>query len=110
MNGYVYLGIAIASEIAATTALKATDGFKSFLPSVLVICGYALAFYLLGHVVKTVPVGIAYAIWSGLGIVGTGALAFFLYGQKLDIAAIIGISLILAGVLVMQLFSNSSAH
>ncbi len=109
MNGYILLAVAIISEIAATTALKATKGFTVFLPSILVIFGYALAFYMLGHVVKTIPVGIVYALWSGLGIIGTAILAFFLYGQKLDLASIIGIGLILLGVLVIQLFSGKSA-
>ncbi len=106
MNGYILLTIAIISEVAATVALKATKGFTVFFPSILVVCGYGLAFYMLGHVVKTIPIGITYAIWSGLGIVGTTMLAFFIYGQKLDMAATIGIGLILLGVLVIQVFSG----
>ncbi|MEG2171752.1 MAG: SMR family transporter [Desulfovibrionaceae bacterium] len=109
MNGYVYLGVAIASEVAATSALRAANGYTNLWPSLVVIGGYLLAFIMLGHVVKTVPVGVAYAIWSGLGIVGTAVIAFFLYGQKLDMPAVLGMGLILAGALVIQLFSKSCA-
>lgn len=109
MNGYVYLGIAIASEVTATSALRAANGYTNFWPSLVVIGGYLLAFIMLGQVVKTVPVGVAYAIWSGLGIVGTAIIAYFLYGQKLDLPALVGMGLILAGALVIQLFSRSAA-
>lgn len=109
MNGYVYLGIAIAAEVTATSALKASNGFTSLWPSLLSVVGYILSFYMLGQVVKTVPLGVAYAIWSGIGIVGTAIIALFLYGQKLDAAAMIGMGLILGGALVIQLFSKSMA-
>ena len=109
MHGYVYLGIAIAAEVVATSALKATNGFTRLGPSVLVMLGYMLSFFLLGQVVKTVPVGVAYAIWSGLGIVCTGLIAYGLYGQKLDLPALLGMGLILAGALIIPLFSKSSA-
>ncbi len=107
MNGYVLLFIAVIVEIIATTALKATNGFKVLFPSIIVILGYGIAFYLLGQVVKTLPVGIVYAIWSGLGIVGTTVLAFFLYGQRLDFPALLGIVCIIIGVLIIQFLSKS---
>jgi len=110
MNGFVYLAIAIVAEVIATSSLKATDGFTRLAPSVLVVLGYGIAFWMLSLVLKTVPVGIAYALWSGLGIVLVTVAAMLLYGQKPDPAAIAGITLIIAGVLVLNLFSKMSAH
>ncbi|HWZ49430.1 MAG TPA: SMR family transporter [Herbaspirillum sp.] len=110
MHPYFYLAIAIASEVIATSALRAADGFTRLLPSILVVAGYALAFFFLALTLKTIPVGIAYAIWAGIGIVLVSLVAYFLYGQTLDAPALIGIGLIVAGVVVINLFSESSAH
>lgn len=104
---WVYLLIAIAAEVFATSFLKMTYGFTKILPSILVIGGYALSFYCLSLVIRTIPVGIAYALWSGLGIVLVSAIAFFAYGQKLDIPAIIGLGLIILGSVVINVFSKS---
>ncbi|ASU36961.1 QacE family quaternary ammonium compound efflux SMR transporter [Herbaspirillum sp. meg3] len=110
MHPYLLLGIAIVSEVIATSALRASDGFTKLIPSIAVVVGYALAFLFLSMTLKTIPVGIAYAIWSGLGIVLISIVAYFVYGQTLDTPAIIGMALILAGVLVLNLFSKSTAH
>ena len=106
--GYLYLGIAVAAEVIATSALKASDGFTRPLPTVVVALGYGIAFYFLSLVLKTVPVGVAYAIWSGLGVVLVTAVSWWLYGQALDGPALLGMGLIIAGVLVMNLFSASA--
>ena len=110
MIGYIYLAIAIAAEIVATTAMKALNGFNKPLPLVLVIVGYAVAIGLLSQVVKIIPVGIAYAIWSGMGTVLVSIAAAVIYKQTLDLAAILGMSLIILGVIVIQLFSKSTGH
>jgi len=107
---YVTLFFAIVFEVVATTALKAADGFRAPLPSAIVVIGYAAAFYLLSLTLRSMPVGIAYAIWSGVGQVLVLALAWVLYGQTLDLPAFAGIGLILAGVLVLALFSSSMPH
>ena len=110
MNAYGYLAIAIVAEVIATTALKAADGFSKPLPLTLVVIGYGIAFWMLSLVMKSIPVGVTYAIWSGLGIVLISIASLLLYDQKLDLAALLGIGLIIAGVLVIQLFSGSSGH
>lgn len=110
MSGYLYLAIAIVAEVIATTALKAVDGFSKPLPLPLVVIGYGIAFWMLSLVMKSIPVGVTYAIWSGLGIVLISIASLLLYDQKLDLAALLGIGLIIAGVLVIQLFSGSSGH
>jgi small multidrug resistance pump len=110
MPPYLYLTIAIISEVIATSALRASEGFTRLLPSVLVVVGYALAFLFLSLTLKTIPVGVAYAIWAGAGIVLIAVVAYFLYGQVLDAPALIGMGLIIAGVVVIQVFSKSSAH
>ena len=110
MLGYLYLSIAIVMEVIATSSMKALDGFNKPLPLVLVVVGYAVSLFLLSIVVKTVPVGVAYAIWSGLGIVLVSIVALIIYQQQLDLPAIIGMSLIVAGVVVMQLFSKTTGH
>lgn len=110
MSGYVYLAIAIAAEVVATTSMKAIDGFSKPLPLILVITGYSLAFWMLTLVVRSIPVGIAYAIWAGLGIVLVSIAAAVLYDQKLDLPALLGMGLIVAGVVVIQLFSGSTGH
>ncbi|MDH4555067.1 multidrug efflux SMR transporter [Pseudomonas sp. BN417] len=110
MTGYVYLAIAIAAEVIATTSMKAIDGFNKPLPLILVIGGYAIAFWMLTLVVRSIPVGIAYAIWAGLGIVLVSVAALVLYQQKLDTPAMLGMGMIVSGVVVIQLFSNSTGH
>ncbi|MEC8049148.1 MAG: multidrug efflux SMR transporter [Myxococcota bacterium] len=108
--GYIYLTIAIIAEVIATSALKASEEFTKLTPSIIVALGYSVAFYMLSLCLKDIPVGIAYAVWSGLGIVLVTLIAWFLYGQKLDAPALIGLGLIIAGVATIQLFSNASAH
>ncbi|WP_404402682.1 DMT family transporter [Pelagibacterium halotolerans] len=103
---YLYLLIAIVCEVIGTTALKAAEGFTRPLPSLVVAIGYAGAFFFLSLTLKTLPVGIAYAIWSGLGVVLIALAGWALYGQTLDPPAIIGMTLIIAGVLVLNLFSH----
>ena len=106
---WLYLTLAIAGEIVATSALKASDGFTRLGPSVLVVLGYAVAFYLLAQVLRTIPLGIAYAIWSGVGVAAVTLIGWLVYGQRLDGPAVLGIALIVAGVLVLNLWS-SAAH
>jgi len=110
MLPYVALGLAIIAEVCATSALKASDGFSRLWPSVVVVVGYGVAFALLSVTLRTIPVGIAYAIWSGVGIVLISAVGWWWYGQALDLAAILGIGLIIAGVAMVNLFSRSVAH
>ena len=106
--GYLYLGIAVAAEVIATSALKASDGFTRPLPTVIVALGYGVAFYFLSLVLKTVPVGVAYAIWSGAGIVQIGLIGWLVLKQPLDVPAMLGMGLIIAGVAVIQLFSRTA--
>lgn len=108
--GYVYLAIAIVAEVIATSALKAAEGFSKPLPSIIVALGYSTAFYFLSLVLKTVPVGVAYAVWSGVGVALIALIGWLVLKQPLDAAALAGIGLIVAGVLVIQLFSKSAAH
>ena len=108
--GYLYLGIAIVAEVVATSALKASEGFTRNGPSLVVALGYGAAFYFLSLVLKTVPMGVAYAIWSGVGIVLIAAIGWLLMKQPLDFPALLGIGLIVAGVAVIQLFSKTVAH
>jgi len=108
--GYVYLAIAIICEVIATSALKASEGFTKPIPSLIVVVGFGVAFYCLGLVLKTIPMGIAYAIWSGLGIVLISLAGLYVFGQKLDAPAIIGIGLIISGVVVMNVFSGATSH
>lgn len=108
--GYVYLAVAIVAEVIATSALKASEGFSKGLPSVLVVIGFGIAFYCLSIVLKTIPVGVAYAIWSGLGIVLISLVGWVLFGQSLDLPAVLGMLLIISGVVVMNVFSQSVSH
>ena len=110
MSAWVALAIAILSEVIATSFLKASDGFSKLWPSVIVIVGYASAFYFMSISIKSIPVGVTYAIWSGTGIVLIALVGWLVMGQKLDWPAILGMSLIVAGVLVIQLGSNSVGH
>ncbi|MGH1429420.1 MAG: DMT family transporter [Arenicella sp.] len=104
---YLYLAIAIVAEVIATSALKASEEFSKPVPSVIVVIGYAIAFYYLSVVLKSLPVGITYAIWAGIGIVLIALVGVFFFNQKLDIAAIIGMFLIIMGVVVINVFSKS---
>jgi small multidrug resistance pump len=104
------LALAILGEVIGTSALKASEGFSKLSPSLLVFLSYAISFYLLSLVLKTIPVGIAYAIWSGGGILLVTIAAWLFYGQRPDGFAILGMSLILAGVLVLNLLSKTTSH
>lgn len=110
MNNYAYLAIAIVAEVAATTALKASLGFTRLAPSLVTVTGYAIAFWCLALTLRTIPTGIAYAIWSGVGIVLVSIASWIVYKQRLDLPAIIGLALIIAGVVVVNVFSKSGAH
>ncbi|PWK59563.1 DMT family transporter [Roseicyclus mahoneyensis] len=105
---WLYLTLAIVGEVIGTTALKASDGFTRLGPSLLVVLGYAIAFYLLAQVLRTIPLGITYAIWSGAGVAAVTIIGWLIYGQRLDGPAILGIGLIVAGVLVLNLWSGAA--
>ncbi|WP_276316605.1 DMT family transporter [Halomonas flagellata] len=107
---FVYLALAIIAEVIATSALKASDGFTRLWPSVTVVVGYGLAFYLLALVLRSVPVGIAYAFWAGLGIVLITLVGQVVYGERPDPPALLGLAMIVGGVVVIQVFSSVSAH
>ena len=107
---WLLLGVAIISEVIATSALKATEDFTRLGPSVIVVIGYGLAFYLLTLTLKIIPIGIAYAIWSGVGVALIALVGWIIFGQKLDLPAIIGITLIVVGVVILNAFSKSVAH
>lgn len=108
--GYVYLALAIVAEVIGTTALQASDGFTRPLPSAVVVIGYGLAFYFLSLVLRFLPMGVAYAIWAGLGIVLIAIAGVFAFKQVPDVPAMIGMGLIVAGVAVINLFSKTSTH
>ena len=110
MKNHLFLLGAIVAEVVATSALKASDGLSRGGPTALVVIGYALAFWLLSLTLRTIPVGIAYATWSGLGVVLIALAGWWLYGQRLDGWALLGMALVVAGVLVMNLLSQTSAH
>jgi small multidrug resistance pump len=107
---YLFLAIAIAAEVAGTTFLKLSDGFTKPGPSVLTVLGYGVSFYFLSIALRSIPTGIAYAIWSGAGIILISLIAWLFQGQKLDAPAIGGMGLIIAGLLVMNLLSESAPH
>ena len=109
-TGYVWLAIAIVAEVIGTSALRASEGFTRWVPALVVVAGYGLAFYCLSMTLKTMPVGIVYAIWSGVGIVLITLVAMVLYRQVPDLAAVAGLSLIVAGVVVLNVFSGMQAH
>lgn len=110
MNIWLSLGIAIVAEVIGTTLMKYSQGFTKLLPSLGTLLFYGIAFYLLSLTLQTLPTGIAYAIWSGAGIVLISLVGWILLGQKLDLPAILGIVLICAGVLIINVFSKSVAH
>ena len=107
---YLYLAVAIVAEVIATSFLKQSDGFSKPLPTLIMAIGYLVAFYFLSLTLRQVPTGIAYAIWSGVGIVLIAGIAWIVQGQKLDAAAMIGVSLIIAGVIVMNVWSKTAGH
>lgn len=110
MNGYAWLAIAIVAEVIGTSTLKASEGFTRLAPSLVTAVGYGVAFYCLSHSMKTVPIGVGYAIWSGVGIVLITAVAWIAFKQRLDLPALAGMALIVAGVLVINVFSKSASH
>lgn len=110
MNAWVTLALAILAEVIGTSALKASAGFSRLWPSVVVVAGYGVAFYFLSLTLKHIPVGIAYAVWSGAGTVLITVIGVLAFRQKIDLAGVIGIALIVAGVLVLNLLSRSGAH
>lgn len=107
---YLYLTIAIVSEVIGTSALKASEGFSKLTPSILVVIGYGTAFYFLSLTLKTIPVGIAYAMWSGVGVLLITLVGLFVFGQKVDLMGWIGIFLIASGVVVLNVLSKTSGH
>ncbi|CAB3805066.1 Multidrug transporter EmrE [Paraburkholderia ultramafica] len=107
---YVLLSIAIVAEVIATSAMRASEGFSRLLPSAVVVLGYGVAFYCLSLTLRSIPVGIVYAVWSGAGIVLITLVALLLYRQVPDVPAIIGLGLIVSGVAVLNLFSKMQAH
>ena len=107
---YLYLAIAVAFETIGTSAMQACQQFTRLWPSVLVVVGYAISFYFMALTLRFMPVGIVYALWSGLGIILIALIGYAVFGQKLDLPAIAGLGLIIAGIVVIQLFSNATAH
>ncbi len=108
--GYVYLALAIIAEVVATSALKSSQEFTRLMPSVIVVLGYGIAFYLLSLVLKTIPVGVAYAIWAGVGIALVATVSAIMFNQMPDAPAVIGIALIISGVVVINVFSKMQVH
>jgi len=107
MNKWIFLGLAIISEVIATTSLKSTEGFTKLIPSVIVVVGYTAAFYFVSLTLDTLPVGIVYAIWSGVGIALVAIISVVILDQKIDAGAVVGMGLIIAGVIVMRVFSKT---
>jgi small multidrug resistance pump len=107
---WVHLAAAIVSEVAATSALRASEGFTRPGPTIFVIAGYMIAFYFLSLTLRALPVGVAYAIWSGVGVSLIAIVGWLVLGQRLDPAAVVGIALIVAGVVVMNVFSRTVLH
>lgn len=107
---YLYLAIAIVAEVIGTSALKAAEGFTRPLPSLVVVVGYGAAFYFLSLALKAIPVGIAYAIWSGVGVALITLIGWVVFKQRLDAPALVGLALIVAGVVVIQFFSGAAAQ
>jgi small multidrug resistance pump len=110
MKTAIIFFFAVLSEVTATTALKYSEGFTKLIPSVVVVVGYGLSFYLLSITLKVMPIGIAYALWSGIGIILTVIAGIVLWKESMDWARGIGILLIMVGILVINLFSKSAAH
>lgn len=109
MHPYVYLAAAIAAEVTGTTALKLSEGFSNPVPSAVVVAGYASSFYLLGLVLEELPVGVVYATWAAVGIVATALVGVVVFEETVDVAAVVGIALVVAGVVVLNVVSDASA-
>lgn len=110
MNPWILLGFAIVIEVIGSNCIKASEGFTKPLPTTVALIAFAAALYLLSIITKSLPLGIVYAIWSGVGIILTAVVAYFVFGQKPDLAGFIGMGMIVAGVLVINLFSGDSSH
>lgn len=110
MNPHLALALAIACEVFATSCLKASDGFNRLVPTALSIVGYIISFYLLSQTLKVMPTGVVYAVWSGVGIVFISLIGWLFFKQSLDLAAILGMGLIMLGVIVINLFSKTAGH
>lgn len=108
MNPWILLGFAIVIEVIGSNCIKASEGFTKPLPTIVAIGAFVIALYLLSIITKTLPLGIVYAVWSGVGIVLTALVAFFAFGQKPDLASVIGMAMIIGGVLIINLFSGHS--
>ena len=109
MNPYLALALAIVSEVAGTTALKLSDGFANLVPSVGVVVGYLASFYFLGLVLEELPVGLVYATWAAVGILGTVGVGLLVFDESLDVAGVVGLALVVAGVVVLNVFSEAYA-
>jgi small multidrug resistance pump len=107
---YLYLAMAIVAEVIATSALKASDEFSELYPSIVVVVGYGISFHFLTLVLRTLPVGITYAVWSGVGIVLVAVVGAFYYKQVPDMPAVLGMALIVAGVAIIHVFSKTVSH
>ncbi|KIN72418.1 DMT family transporter [Sulfitobacter guttiformis] len=110
MPVYFILALAVVFETIGTTALKASEQFSRLGPSVIVVLAYGVSFYLLSITLKTIPVGVVYALWSGLGIISIATIGWLVFGQTLDLAAIVGMAMIIGGIAVIHLFSTTSPH
>ena len=110
MSNWIYLILAIISEVIATSSLKSTEGFTKLWPSIIVLLGYSAAFYFLSLTLDTIPIGVVYAIWSGVGIAAIAVVSVLFFDQKLDTASYIGMGLIIAGVVVLRLYSDASVE
>ena len=110
MQQWIFLAVAIVSEVVGTTALKASDGFSRLWPSLVVLVAYGTSFYFLSLTLKTMPVGVVYAIWSGAGIALIALVAWVFLGQTLDLPALVGMGLIVSGVVVLNVFSKTVSH
>ena len=108
MSKWLYLTLAILSEVTATSLLKSSEGFTKLWPSIIVVVGYCLAFYFLSLTLDTIPIGVAYAIWSGVGIASLAVISVLFFDQKIDTAAVFGMGLIIAGVVVLRVFSETA--
>ena len=110
MSNWLFLGLAIFSEVLATSFLKSSEGFTKLWPSVIVFAGYMLAFYFLSLTLESIPIGVAYAIWSGVGVASITLVSVIAFDQKIDFSAIVGIGLIITGVIVLRVFSDASVE
>ncbi|MGJ8545590.1 MAG: DMT family transporter [Sulfitobacter sp.] len=110
MPAYLILVLAVLAETIGTTALQASQQFTRLGPSIIVVVAYGISFYLLSITLKVMPVGVVYALWSGMGIVFIALIGYFVFHQMLDLAAIIGLAMIIAGIAVIHLFSNATPH